>query len=167
MGFSQVSPGYIPMMQEIIKTSGIRGLYRGWAPTILRDCPFSALYWLSYEQWKPVYAAQFPGHDLLNNFISGSSAGLVAAFITHPFDVLKTQQQLIPTATASTTNNNNNSGTVSSLSKNTRLINPVTLSSLYREEGISGWYRGLGLRLITVIPACGIMIAVYEGVKTL
>jgi solute carrier family 25, member 39/40 len=39
---------------EVVSTHGLRGLFRGWTSTILRDCPFSALYWLSVENVRPL-----------------------------------------------------------------------------------------------------------------
>eukprot|EP01035_Chromulina_nebulosa_P018991 gene18991-24807_t len=38
---------------------------------------------------------------------------------------------------------------------------------IYKYYGIFGFYRGLLLRLLTVIPAGGIMITIYEFVKNL
>jgi hypothetical protein len=125
------------IISDIYKASGIKGLYKGWRSTILRDVPFSAIYWLSFEWLKVSYAnmlknlsasasgsavgastsrgseSSSSGNRNLGvplgrvvvgtsptassgtvTFLSGATAGVVAALITHPFDVLKTQQQL-------------------------------------------------------------------------
>lgn len=37
---------------SIVSAEGVAGLYKGWPSMILRDVPFSALYWLCYENCK-------------------------------------------------------------------------------------------------------------------
>jgi solute carrier family 25 protein 39/40 len=142
------SGGFLSIAKAIVQQNGARGLYKGWSSTIMRDCPFSALYWFSFEAIKPIatkslrtIAHSEDSFSPMATFISGSTAGTIAAVITHPFDVLKTKQQL----SASTT------GTLSFL----------------RNSSFQILTRGLGLRLLTVIPACGIIITVYEGLKSL
>jgi hypothetical protein len=94
------------LMRSIYRTEGgLSAFYRGLGSTIMRDTPFSAIYWMSFETVKrKVYAPFVHGVDNANessssedatvNFLSGSTSGALAAIITHPFDVLKTQSQL-------------------------------------------------------------------------
>ena len=90
--------------------------------------------------------------------------------LTHPFDVLKTQQQ------ASASGVHTTSGTTSTasgilipvtLSDHPQEPFPVSLQSLHGRGGIAAMYRGLLPRLATVVPAGAIMVSVYELVKTL
>mmetsp|Transcript_94572 Transcript_94572/g.300127 ORF Transcript_94572/g.300127 Transcript_94572/m.300127 type:complete len:307 (+) Transcript_94572:89-1009(+) len=73
--------------------------FRGWVPTLLRDVPFSGIYWFSYEhfmlrvsvpeEWVPV-----PGlRKFVQAYCSGAAAGMVAALATTPTDVIKTVRQ--------------------------------------------------------------------------
>lgn len=144
--------------RNIYKNSGFIGLYRGWLPTILRDCPYSAIYWVSFEFLQPILQrnVQACRNDVeekdrcclespkitssKTTFLSGSLSGLIAAVCTHPFDVLKTQQQL------------NSSQT--------------TLVEIVRKGGLLSLYTGLTMRLSTVIPGGAIMVTVYEYVKS-
>lgn len=206
-------------------------------------------------------------YSVFLTFLSGSTAGVVAALVTHPFDVLKTQQQLrvseqiIKSSNANNVNlcnynyinnfhtiinninnqaaclnnnnqynsmlyhpdsrnSNNNNKPVKSMGK---LINTEIFSSnnaysirmdkvdiekmpqknimltflrencnnfgahfspsnickkyfpsvlegdglgrIFRERGVRGLYKGLNMRLLTVIPSSAIMVTVYEFVK--
>ena len=88
------------IVQDIRRQNGVLGLYKGWLPTILRDVPYSALYWFSFESLKPLYRAAFTrvnrdsSHQSASTFAAGATSGLLSALVTHPFDVLKTQKQL-------------------------------------------------------------------------
>lgn len=118
----------------------------GWVPSVLRDCPFSAIYWLGFETLRPIYAGVIfknafisppnpqnktntpttitgvptipspteavtattseptatsaapnfarDGYPSVITFLSGATAGMIAAVCTHPFDVLKTRRQV-------------------------------------------------------------------------
>ena len=86
------------------KLKGVRGLWNGYTATLLRDVPFSALYWPLYEatrvsiyrhtSQKHVYLSMFPDNSFLINFVSGAVAGSIASTITLPFDVIKTIKQI-------------------------------------------------------------------------
>ena len=40
--------GTFHAMASIVRGSGIRGLFKGWGPTVLANAPFSALYYSFY-----------------------------------------------------------------------------------------------------------------------
>lgn len=73
--------------------------FRGCVPTLLRDVPFSAIYWFSYEHF--MLRAQMPETWVSNKgmrtfiqaYCSGAAAGMVAALATTPTDVIKTVRQ--------------------------------------------------------------------------
>ena len=83
---------------------GVRGLWRGVGPTLLRDVPFSMVYWTGYQWLRRSTAMQRlvsslgGGNSSLSSeftaaFLSGTIAGSVAALVTTPFDVVKTRVQ--------------------------------------------------------------------------
>lgn len=282
------------------------GFYKGWSSTILRDVPFSFIYWVSYERLKIFYKSVFnyesdfnlleklymnmgtvsnsetlklnasvhesgngdkklltaPEYSIFLTFLSGSTSGVLAALATHPFDVLKTQQQLqtseqvIKKSSTSTMNMcnynyiNNFNTIINNINNKDRCINKINnyvqynnqnhnsnkpiksskilmnteifssnnaynvrmgvveiekmpqknillnffrenfffnnfgsqfnresfckrflptnkdgLVRIFRERGIGGLYKGLNMRLLTVIPSSAIMVTVYEFVK--
>lgn len=72
---------------------------RGYVPTLLRDVPFSAIYWLAYERAMattvvPETWVSSPGlRTFLQGYCCGAAAGMLAALLTTPFDVIKTVKQ--------------------------------------------------------------------------
>jgi solute carrier family 25 protein 39/40 len=153
------------LAKNIYKESGINGFYRGWTNNILRDVPFSALYWNGFEYFKSKYTdifnynysskdnnSKFKSFTLNSNFInflSGVTAGLIATICSHPFDVLKTQRQL-------EINKKNN--------RNKQYKNFDLLKELFRKGDT---FRGLSMRLATVLPSSAIMVTIYEAVKNI
>uniref|UniRef100_A0A1B0FAG2 Mitochondrial carrier protein CGI-69 n=1 Tax=Glossina morsitans morsitans TaxID=37546 RepID=A0A1B0FAG2_GLOMM len=136
-------------LKEIIDTRGIAGLWHGLPPLIMRDVPFSAIYWTTYETIK----SQFPEYrsKFLFSFISGGISGMLAATLTTPFDVVTTHVQLeIGEKVVQ------KEKTIESLSIARRL------NELYRNRGMKGIFSGLSIRLYKVVPACAIMISVFE-----
>ena len=97
------------------------------------------------------------------SFASAATAGIVASFLTHPFDVLKTRQQLSEFRVGVGRNDSMGEGSLSS--KMAKVRNNMDISVLYREGGLKALYKGLHLRMATVVPAGAIMITVYEAVK--
>mmetsp|Transcript_75286 Transcript_75286/g.121547 ORF Transcript_75286/g.121547 Transcript_75286/m.121547 type:complete len:302 (-) Transcript_75286:242-1147(-) len=74
--------------------------FRGYVPTLLRDVPFSAIYWLAYEQSKAKACLPeewLSSNPLLRTFLQayccGAVAGMIAALATTPSDVIKTVRQ--------------------------------------------------------------------------
>lgn len=74
----------------------LKGLYRGYGSTIMREIPFTTIEFPLYEALKAEWAEKTnvkylsPGKDA----VCGSIAGGIAAAITTPLDVLKTRLML-------------------------------------------------------------------------
>lgn len=69
-------------LKTVVRQSGISGLWLGLSSTLLRDVPFSAIYWLNYEAIKQ----RFYGlHQTFTfNLIAGAIAGSVS-ILFHEF----------------------------------------------------------------------------------
>jgi solute carrier family 25 protein 39/40 len=150
----------INIVRNIISTHGVRGLYRGWTSTVLRDTPFSVIYWTSFDALRPLIAASLSNSSISHdnskpfgsgiNFASGALSGALAALGTQPFDVLKTRQQLSSALGDQAGGLQASEGTWKGLAR----------------LGWRGMFRGLGLRLATVIPSGAILVTVYEAIKS-
>ncbi|PVU85271.1 hypothetical protein BB559_007115, partial [Furculomyces boomerangus] len=149
---------------KTIKIKGIRTLYAGLIPTLWRDVPFSAIYWLAYERTRKTilnnqnildrfipYQTNSSYNkyvDLSHAFVSGATAGSIAAIVTNPFDVAKTKRQAV----------------LNMHHKDAKVI--TILKNIVETEGLKGFYTGLTPRLMKIAPACAIMITSYEFGKS-
>ena len=182
MPWSQV----IRCVRDLVATQGVWGLWNGYTATLLRDVPFSALYWPLYEstrdtlrRWaairerRSLYTLTVQENSFLINFVSGALAGSVASTITLPFDVIKTIKQI---------EMGEKIMKVSAPSQ-TR-TNIIIARELIADQGVRSLFSGMrkemiivsfityhssipGLtpRLLKVAPACAIMISSYEFCK--
>ncbi|KRT83660.1 mitochondrial carrier protein [Oryctes borbonicus] len=137
-------------LKILVKQDGIKGLWKGVFATLLRDVPFSAIYWTCYEFIK---SQTIGGPNFGYSFLAGFISGSVAAMVTVPFDVVKTHQQI-------------------ELGEKVLLGAPKQSKTtweiiryLYQQYGYRGLLTGLTPRLIKVAPACAIMIATFEHSK--
>ncbi|XP_018592002.1 mitochondrial glutathione transporter SLC25A39 isoform X2 [Scleropages formosus] len=140
-----------------VAQDGWVSLWRGWGPTVLRDVPFSALYWFSYELVKRQLCQGYEVSEstFMMSFTAGAFSGAVAALMTLPFDVVKTRRQI-------------QLGEMEMLTGSPK--KPLSTLHMMRkicaESGYRGLFAGLLPRLIKVAPACAVMISSYEFGKT-
>ncbi|XP_050696247.1 probable mitochondrial glutathione transporter SLC25A40 isoform X1 [Eriocheir sinensis] len=139
------------VMRREVSTGGVRSLWRGWVPTVLRDVPFSILYWLSYEKQKILMNQQCPSFQF--TLIAGAVSGGIAGTLTLPLDVIKTHRQI-----------EIGEELFSDSTKASRSTWEM-LQHIYRQQGVRGLFSGLVPRLAKVMPACAIMISTYEYAK--
>ncbi len=84
----------VAVVRSAIQQNGILRLWRGLSPMLLRDVPFSVLYWISYEQTKMQLSLLNMNSTFLVPFLAGAISGTVSAIITNPLDVVKTHMQV-------------------------------------------------------------------------
>ncbi|NXM70353.1 S2540 protein, partial [Serilophus lunatus] len=78
-----------------VAADGWFSLWGGWSSTVLRDVPFSALYWYNYERFRKMICKEVGAYEptFFIAFTSGAASGSIAAAITQPPDVVKTHRQ--------------------------------------------------------------------------
>ncbi|KAL2084177.1 hypothetical protein ACEWY4_019695 [Coilia grayii] len=141
------------VIRSSVVNDGWLSLWRGWGPTILRDVPFSAMYWYNYEKVKgwlcEYHSMRAPTFTI--TFISGAVSGSIAAIATLPFDVVKTRRQV-------------ELGELQALKLSSRAPSSTlqVMRRIVAENGAAGLFAGFMPRLIKVAPACAIMISTYE-----
>ncbi|XP_043661221.1 solute carrier family 25 member 40-like isoform X3 [Drosophila teissieri] len=143
-------------IRQVVQSQGVLGLWRGLPPTILRDVPFSGIYWTCYEYLKSSFGVVEPSFSF--SFAAGAISGSVAATITTPFDVVKTHEQIEFGEKFIFSDNPPKQVATKSVA--------VRLASIYRLGGVPAIFSGLGPRLFKVAPACAIMISSFEYGKS-
>ena len=100
------------------KEVGFRGLYQGASACLLRDIPFSAIYFPAYAHLKQAFSSS-DGHLPLEwALLAGFFAGFPAAGLTTPADVIKTRLQV-------NKNSQKNRFSINILGKNTTRRNSI------------------------------------------
>lgn len=167
-------------ISQMVSTHGYNSLWRGLTLTLWRDVPFSGLYWWGYENIRGVLTEarmHARGRSLevdgsrtrarsrsqsrenqmatfTDSFIAGATSGAAASILTMPFDVGKTRRQVFKDGPPPV-------GAEKVLAPEERSMMRF-LWHIFREEGVSGLWRGWIPRTLKVAPACAIMISCYE-----
>ncbi|XP_060747877.1 probable mitochondrial glutathione transporter SLC25A39 isoform X2 [Tachysurus vachellii] len=140
-------------IRSSVSRSGVLSLWRGWGPTVLRDVPFSALYWFNYELMKTKLCERSRTQQASFSivFTAGAVSGAIAAITTLPFDVVKTRRQI-------------ELGEMELLGAPLKKPSSTWLimKSIWTDAGYRGLFAGFLPRVIKVAPACAIMISTYE-----
>lgn len=123
----------------------VRGLYRGWNTTIMREIPFTVIQFPLYERLKKMWS----GYDnaevsLLKGAICGSIAGGVAAAATTPLDVIKTRIML----------------------HKERIGIATLVRQILAEEGPRVFLNGIGPRTCWISAGGAIFLGCYELVHS-
>ncbi|KAI0776657.1 mitochondrial tricarboxylate transporter [Trametes elegans] len=132
----------------IVREEGIRGIYRGLFPVMMRQGANSAVRFTTYTTLKQFVQGQGrPGQPLSSvaTFGIGAVAGLVTVYTTMPLDVIKTRMQ--------------------SLEARQAYKNSFHCAyRIFTEEGLLRFWTGTTPRLARLVMSGGIVFTVYENV---
>lgn len=81
--------GPVDVLNQVWRSEGVRGVFRGFWPTLAREVPAFSVYFASYE-WMTRGDAQVPTWRLL---LAGGMAGTLSWVLTYPVDVVKSRVQ--------------------------------------------------------------------------
>uniref|UniRef100_F6X4B8 EF-hand domain-containing protein n=2 Tax=Ciona intestinalis TaxID=7719 RepID=F6X4B8_CIOIN len=130
---------------KVVKELGITGLYKGARACLLRDIPFSAIYFPAYSNIKEALASP-DGHVApWKLLLAGTLAGAPAASLTTPADVVKTRLQ------------------VKARDGQTQYKGMIDcFKKVYAEEGFAAFWKGAPARVFRSSPQFGITLLTYE-----
>lgn len=144
-------PSFISGTRRIFQSEGLRGFYRGLTPALL-GVSHGAFQFMAYEQLKLYRVSPTSGSttnhqlDNLDFFVISGLSKVFAVVITYPYQVLRTRLQSY------------DAGTVYR-----GLWDAV--GQIWRNEGIAGFYKGLGPSIVRVLPSTWVTFLVYENTK--
>jgi solute carrier family 25 aspartate/glutamate transporter 12/13 len=130
---------------HVCKDLGFFGLYKGARACFLRDIPFSAIYFPVYAHMKTQFADEHGYNNPISLFTAGVIAGVPAAALVTPADVIKTRLQVVA-RTGQTT--------YSGVFDATRKI--------MMEEGPRAFWKGTIARVFRSSPQFGVTLVSYE-----
>jgi len=145
----------------VAQTEGLLGLYKGYAATLASFGPFSALYFLFYEQAKKIVASAegvSSVHEIstVGTMMGTAASGAVASVLTNPLDLaklrLQTQVKLKPGQAIP-------DGHLTSFWHAFRVV--------YQESGVKGLFRGAGARVAFHMPSTCITFTCFEECRKL
>ncbi|KAK9721400.1 mitochondrial aspartate-glutamate transporter agc1 [Basidiobolus ranarum] len=131
---------------QVVQKLGLRGVYKGTPATLLRDVPFSILFFPSHAYLKTLCADSNGNVSFPAVFGSGIVAGVFAAGAVTPADVIKTRLQVAP-----------------------KPGDPVyrgfahCFKEVVRNEGPAALFKGVVPRCMIVAPLFGFALLTYEA----
>uniref|UniRef100_UPI00398F320F electrogenic aspartate/glutamate antiporter SLC25A12, mitochondrial-like n=1 Tax=Pristiophorus japonicus TaxID=55135 RepID=UPI00398F320F len=130
---------------SVMRDLGFLGLYKGAKACFLRDIPFSAIYFPVYAHTKLAFADEQGRLGALQLLTAGAIAGIPAASLVTPADVIKTRLQVAARAGQTTY-----SGVTDCFRK------------ILKEEGPRALWKGAGARVCRSSPQFGVTLVTYE-----
>ncbi|KAH0458411.1 hypothetical protein IEQ34_013726 [Dendrobium chrysotoxum] len=140
---------------RIVREEGFRAFWKGNLVTIVHRLPYSSISFYAYDRYKILLhllpglegGNQFGNTDVFVRLLGGGLAGMTAASITYPLDLVRTRL-------AAQTNHAYYQGIWHAH------------KAICRDEGFRGLYKGLGATLLGVGPNIAISFSVYETLRS-
>ncbi|XP_050303986.1 mitoferrin-1-like [Anthonomus grandis grandis] len=133
-------------LQNVYRTEGIGAFYRSYTTQLTMNIPFQSIHFMVYEFAQTITNKERQ-YNPAAHMVSGAMAGAVAAAVTTPLDVCKTQLNTQPDL------------------KSQGLIQ--TMKLIYRLKGVRGYFRGMQARIMYQMPSTAICWSTYEFFKYL
>lgn len=139
------------ILSKIYREDGIQGFWRGTKAAYLTYLPSAGVWWMSYEIYKKLLCQKFVLNNEttinMNNFVgftfAGIAGGATTALCTNPIDVIRTRIQ--------TQTSDYGQRTITGL-----------LRQMYKHEGLYGFGRGVGGRVVLMVAEGIIFGDFYE-----
>jgi solute carrier family 25 citrate transporter 1 len=138
--------GFFNGVSSIYANEGFNGVYRGVVPTILRQSSNQAIRFLVYDKTKGYLDDLAPNSPLtFRTALAGAIAGAASVIGNNPIDVVKTQMQGLDAKKFN--------GSLD------------CLVSIWKNEGVRGFYKGAETRMLRVVLDVAITFTIVEQIK--
>ncbi|KAL5580638.1 hypothetical protein UlMin_013080 [Ulmus minor] len=142
-------------VKTVLKEDGVRAFYASYKTTILMNAPFTAVHFATYEAVKRGLSEISPesasDERVVVHATAGAAAGALAAWVTTPLDVVKTQLQCQGVCGC----DRFKSGSIKDV-----------LRTIVQKDGYKGLMRGWIPRMLFHAPAAAICWSTYEASKS-
>jgi Mitochondrial carrier protein len=132
-------------VKKVVSDEGFTALWKGVNAAWLREASYTSLRLGLYEPTKVLFGANDKNAPFYKKFAAGSAAGALGSLAGNPFDVLKTKM-------------------MASSSKEVPSM-MATSKELFANQGISGFYRGIGANIARAMVLNGTKMACYDQAK--
>lgn len=133
----------------LYQSEGIKGFYRGLLPSLF-GVSHGAIQFMAYEQLKNHWAlSRKGGREGLTNFdylTLSAVSKMFAGSITYPYQVVRARLQTYD-------------------AKERYRGAWDVVKQVFRNEGLNGFYKGLGPNIVRVLPSTCVTFLVYENMK--
>jgi len=133
-------------MKQFYQTEGLTGFFKGNGSNIIRIVPFSAIEFYAFEKSKNYLLPQDNPRHKGWLLACGSISGICASFFTYPIDLVRTY-----------------------LSIDTKKASEGLVKEgvrIFKQEGVVGLYRGIGMTLAGIGPFIGIKMTTFDLLKS-
>ncbi|KAF7830456.1 mitochondrial carrier protein CoAc1 [Senna tora] len=157
------SHGVYQSLNRIVKNEGFLGLYKGNGASVIRIVPYAALHFMTYDRYKCWILDNCPmlGSGPVVDLLAGSAAGGTSVLFTYPLDLARTKLAYQVADTRGSIEN----GLKLVHSRPAQNGIKGVLTSVYKEGGVRGLYRGVGPTLTGILPYAGLKFYMYEKLK--
>lgn len=148
-------PSIMREAYRIAVEEGFTAFWKGNGVTIVHRLPYSSISFYAYEKYKTSLLCmagmekkpESLGVGMSTRLIAGGAAGVTAASLTYPLDLVRTRL---------------------AAQRNEKYYRGIShaLQTIARDEGIKGLYKGMGATLLGVGPNIAINFCVYETLKS-
>ncbi|CAA7406242.1 unnamed protein product [Spirodela intermedia] len=147
--------GVVDCVGRVFREEGFRAFYASYRTTVVMNAPFTAVHFATYEAAKRGLTEVSPDSaddgSLVVHATAGAAAGALAASVTTPLDVIKTQLQC--------------QGVCGCERFSSSSIMTVA-RAIMKRDGYGGLMRGWKPRMLFHAPAAAICWSAYESSKS-
>uniref|UniRef100_A0A3B5LK56 Solute carrier family 25 member 47 n=1 Tax=Xiphophorus couchianus TaxID=32473 RepID=A0A3B5LK56_9TELE len=147
-GANKLRPKYrgpVHCLLSIVKEEGLKGLYRGALPLMLRDAPSYATYFLTYATVSECNDIILFPLDWTGVMLAGGVAGMAGWFVGTPMDVIKARLQM---------------DGVRGPKQYKGFFHCVVETA--RAEGAAVFFKSLGINCLRAFPVNMVVFSTYE-----
>ena len=133
---------------KIIKEEGFFGLWHGLMPTVAGAIVYEGSQYVVSSGIKQFFAQRQSHISAMKYLLTGATAGVVSQTIAFPFDVMRRRMMLVDSSGKKMYSSYFN-----------------CFKTILHEEGALGFFRGVTVNLIKVIPCAALQYTINEELK--